>query len=103
MTATTDLMGDLAIPYVVVVYSVESDGGWVRRAEYPELPGCFAEAASAKEAMEKLDAIRVRMIVEMHQRGEHPPRPRPPLLDGLATGTPLDLDTFLGELLQGES
>ena len=32
--------------------SVERGGTWLRRAEYPELPGCAAEAASALEAIE---------------------------------------------------
>jgi len=43
------------VPYLLVVESVERGGQWLRRAEYPELPGCFAEAESAVEAIENLD------------------------------------------------
>jgi len=75
----------LAIPYVAVIYSLErEDGEWVRRAEYPELPECAAEAESATEAIELLEAERVRVIVEMVRRGDEPPRPRPPLRSGVS-------------------
>ncbi len=33
-----------AVPYLLVLESVERDGEWLRRAAYPELPGCMAEA-----------------------------------------------------------
>jgi hypothetical protein len=32
-----------AVPYLLVVESVERGGRWLRRAEHPELPGCFVE------------------------------------------------------------
>ena len=53
--AAPDLAYYEAVPYLLVVESVERGGRWVRRAEHPELPGCFAEATSAVEAIEKLD------------------------------------------------
>jgi len=35
----------LRVPYTMIIASVRRpDGVWVRRAEYPELPGCVAEA-----------------------------------------------------------
>ena len=75
-----DLRNHLAVPYVAVVYSVERpDGTWWRRAEYPELPGCAAEAPSAIEAMELLEQQRVRLIAAAYARGEEIPVPRPPL------------------------
>ncbi|HVB06375.1 MAG TPA: hypothetical protein VNF07_09065 [Acidimicrobiales bacterium] len=75
----------LAVPYVAVIYSVErEDGEWVRRAEYPELPDCAAEADTATEAIEQLERERVRVIVELLRRGEQPPRPRPPLRSGIS-------------------
>jgi predicted RNase H-like HicB family nuclease len=75
-----DLRDHLAVPYVAVVYSVERpDGSWWRRAEYPELPGCAAEADSAVEAMELLERQRIRLISEAYARGEDIPVPRPPL------------------------
>jgi predicted RNase H-like HicB family nuclease len=80
-----DLNERLAIPYVAVVYSVERpDGSWWRRAEYPELPGCAAEAPAAEDAMELLEAERIRMIVAAHARGEDLPIPRPPLPAGIS-------------------
>jgi predicted RNase H-like HicB family nuclease len=55
------------------------DGAWVRRAEYPELPGCVAEADSPLNAIDLLDELRVRIISELLARGEPVPTPRPPL------------------------
>lgn len=70
----------LAVPYVMAVESIPGpDGDWIRRAEYPELPGCAAEAYSAVEAIEKLEQERVRCIVQLLERGEPVPVPRPPL------------------------
>jgi predicted RNase H-like HicB family nuclease len=68
-----------AVPYLLVVESVERGGGWLRRAEYPELPGCSAEAESAVEAIEKLDDERRRLIRQMWDRGTPIPAPRAPL------------------------
>ena len=70
----------LAVPYVLAIESVRHDDGeWVRRAEYPELPGCAVEAHSAVEAIAKLEEERVRYIRERLARGEPVPVPRPPL------------------------
>ena len=70
----------LAVPYVVVMESSEdSDGEWRRRAMHPELPGAAAEADSPIEALDKLDEVRVKYIVERLERGEPVPVPRPPL------------------------
>jgi electron transfer flavoprotein alpha/beta subunit len=83
----------MAIPYVAVVYSVEKpDGEWVRRAEYPELPGCSAEAPDVLTAIDKLEAQRVRHLVNAFRRGEDIPVPRPPLKSGASglSGEPVD-------------
>jgi predicted RNase H-like HicB family nuclease len=70
----------LAIPYVLVVESVcGPDGDWVRRASYPELPGCFAEAFSPVDAVEQLEELRKQRIQELLRAGEPVPVPRPPL------------------------
>ncbi|MSQ27017.1 MAG: hypothetical protein EXR51_02620 [Dehalococcoidia bacterium] len=70
----------LAIPFILAVESFEgSDGDWLRRASFPELPGCVVEGYSAVEIIEKLDELRVRRIVEMMDKGEDIPVPRPPL------------------------
>ena len=68
-----------AVPYVLVVESVERDGEWLRRAAYPELPGCVAEAAAALEAIEKLEVERHRILQQLWNRRAPIPVPRPPL------------------------
>ena len=70
----------LAVPYVLTMESVEkADGEWVRRASYPELPGCVAEAWSPVEAITELEEQRRRRIIELMEQGEPIPVPRPPL------------------------
>jgi len=70
----------LRVPFVLVVESVEKPGGdWLRRASYPELPGAVAEAESAVEAMDAVDAKRVSIITERLHRGQDIPVPRPPI------------------------
>jgi predicted RNase H-like HicB family nuclease len=96
--SASDLIECLAVPYVVVMYAVEKDGEWQRRAECPELPGCSVVAPTALQAMDELESLRVRIIVDMHHRGEQPPRPRPPLKSGLAMLGPLDVDEFLASV-----
>ena len=68
-----------AIPYVLVIESIEREGQWLRRAEYPELPGCAAEAVSALEAMEQLDHERRRVLRRLWETGAPIPVPRPAL------------------------
>jgi predicted RNase H-like HicB family nuclease len=74
-----DLAYYRAIPYLLVVETVERAGAWWRRATYPELPGCVAEAESAVEAIERLEQERDAMLAQRWQRGEPIPVPRPPL------------------------
>lgn len=70
----------LAVPYVIVMESVEGpDGDWTRRASHPELPGCVVEAESPLDALDQLEDLRRRRIKELLQRGEKVPVPRPPL------------------------
>jgi hypothetical protein len=69
-----------AVPYLLVMESVERKGEWLRRAEYPELPDCAAEAHSAVEALEKLEHERLRLLRQLWDRGASIPVPRPPLL-----------------------
>ena len=68
-----------AVPYLLVIESIERDGEWVRRAAYPELPGCFAEATSAVEAIEALERERQRVLRRLWDHGLPIPVPRPPL------------------------
>jgi len=75
-----DLEYYLTIPYMLAMESVEHPSGeWFRHAEYPELPGCAAEAYSAVEAIAKLEKERVCHIRALLERGEPVPVPRPPL------------------------
>jgi len=74
-----DLADYESVPYVLVVESVERGGEWLRRASYPELPGCQTEAHSALEAIEKLDEERRRVLRQLWERGSLIPLPRPPL------------------------
>ena len=68
-----------AVPYLLVLESVERDGEWLRRAAYPELPGCVAEAPAALEAIEELERERRRLLRHLWNRGAPIPVPRPPL------------------------
>jgi hypothetical protein len=77
--AGRDLAYYEAVPYLLVIESVERGGEWLRRAEHPELEGCAAEAPSAVEAMEKLDRERLRLLRQLWDRGAPIPVPRPPL------------------------
>jgi predicted RNase H-like HicB family nuclease len=96
----TDLIEDLSIPFVFLMYSVSRDGDWTRHVEYPELPGCVVESTNALEAIEQLEELRVRIILDMRQRGEQVPRPRKPLESGLASLGSIDLDTYLEEIFR---
>ena len=98
-----DLAEYLAIPYVAVVYSIEGpDGEWLRRAEYPELPGCVAEGSGGVAGvMEQLEQARVRYIASAFSRGDDIPVPRPPLAGKVCglSGKPIDwiLKEFRGD------
>ncbi len=61
-----------AVPYLVVLESVERGGEWLRRAEHPELPGCVAEAPSALEALDQLEQARLRVLAERPRQGGLP-------------------------------
>lgn len=70
-----------AVPYLLVLETVERDGQWIRRALHPELPGCAAEAPSAVEALAGLEEERRRILAELWARGAAIPVPREPLRD----------------------
>ena len=77
-----------SIPYLLVVESVARGTQWLRRAEYPELPGCAAEAYSASEALEQLEEQRRRVLRDLWDRGAPIPVPRPPLVRPRAVNRP---------------
>jgi hypothetical protein len=83
----------LAVPYKLIIESFEGpDGDWLRRASYPELPGCDVEGLWAVDVVDELDLLRVRLITDMFKRQEQIPVPRaplrsrPPLLDEARLG-----------------
>ena len=80
--ARRDLAYYEAVPYLLVLESVDRGGQWRRRAEYPELPGCAAEAESAIAAIEALEAKRTALLRQLWDRGEPIPVPRAPLRPG---------------------
>lgn len=70
----------LRVPFVLVVESVGEPGGnWLRRASYPELPGAYAEAESAVDAIEAADTKRAEIILGRLEQGLPVPVPRPPI------------------------
>lgn len=80
MTRASELRRRLDVPYIMLMESVErSDGEWVRRATYPELPDCAVEADTPIEAVEMLDELRVRRIHALLDEGRPVPAPRDPL------------------------
>ena len=79
---TPDLAYYEAVPYLLVVESVERAGEWLRCAEHPELPGGRVEARSAVEAIEKLEQVRLSLLRQLWDRGAPIPVPRPPLARG---------------------
>jgi hypothetical protein len=79
----------LAVPYILCMESFEHPSGeWLRRAWYPELPGCVAEAFSPIEAINALDERREQIIRERLASGQPIPVPRPPLQSALRAVDP---------------
>jgi hypothetical protein len=102
MTPEPTLRHYLSIPYRIEAETVEVEQGtWLRRATYPELLGCMAEAATIEEALERLERRRVDIIVALLHGGAAPPAPRPPLADCDPEGLMhrLGLHTALAPLL----
>lgn len=70
----------LCIPYRIEASTTEGTSGeWLRRAAYPELPDCMAEAPTIEEAVRRLERRRMEIIVATVRAGRLPPVPRPPL------------------------
>lgn len=78
-----NLRSILSIPYIVGMESFEEDGAWIRRAEYPEIPGCFIEKDSkfitAVRLMDDLEKHKLNCIFGLLDRGETIPQPREPI------------------------
>ena len=75
-----DLDEFLAVPYTLVMESFETpNGDWLRRASYPELPGCGVEGLWAVDIVSELENLRVQIITERFHKHEYIPVPRPAL------------------------
>jgi predicted RNase H-like HicB family nuclease len=72
------------------------DGSWVRRAEYPELDGCWTEATSVVEAIDQLDAVKARQIRRLLAEGKEVPVPRAPLKSGVSGLSDKPVSWFAG-------
>lgn len=91
----------LSIPYRVEAFSYEvAPGQLLRRASYPELPDCSAEAPTITETLHQLERRRVEVILSMLRQGTPPPVPRQPLPDCDPEGliTELGLEDHLPQL-----
>lgn len=91
----------LSIPYRVEAFSYEvAPGQLLRRASYPELPDCSAEAPTITETLHQLERRRVEVILSMLRQGTPPPVPRQPLSDCDPEGliTELGLEDHLPQL-----
>lgn len=63
----------LSVPFVLRSESVElDDETWVRVVSYPEL-GCREEGTSMPEVMERLEASRLRVLLDRWLAGTLPP------------------------------
>jgi predicted RNase H-like HicB family nuclease len=69
-----------AIPYLIESSTVErSDGSWVRRLAYPELPDCVGEGNTLSEAWVNVERRRIEVIGDILRAGNEPPLLRAPV------------------------
>lgn len=66
----------LSIPYILTVESARSNGEWVCRLSYHELPGCVTESQDPHDALDKIEALRRETIANLLERGVAVPVPR---------------------------
>ena len=60
--------------YEVILYWSEEDKAYI--AEVPELPGCMADGASYKEALENVEVVIREWIETARELGRPIPEPR---------------------------
>lgn len=73
------LIDYLGIPYTLCAESVTgTDGAWIRRLEYPQLPSCSITTQSVPEGLRLLDQQRVLTIVKLLTSGKPVPCPASP-------------------------
>jgi len=77
--AAPDLAYYEAVPYLLVVESVERGGEWLRPSTLSFPAASWRPLPPAVEAIEKLELSRRRLLRHLWDRGAPIPVPRPPL------------------------
>jgi predicted RNase H-like HicB family nuclease len=67
-----------SLKYEVIIYWSEADGAFI--AEMPELPGCAADGATPREALDNVGVIAREWIETARELGRPVPEPRGRLL-----------------------
>jgi predicted RNase H-like HicB family nuclease len=78
MTGKRDGREEPVIRYEVIIYWSKEDGAFV--AEVPELPGCAADGASYRDALENAEKIIGEWIETARDLGREIPEPKGRLL-----------------------
>lgn len=60
--------------YEIILYWSEEDGAYI--AEVPELTGCMADGATAKEALHNVEQIAQEWIETAQELGREVPEPK---------------------------
>ena len=60
--------------YEIIIYWSEKDGAYV--TEVPELPGCMADGATTKEALENTERVISEWIETAKETGRSVPEPK---------------------------
>jgi predicted RNase H-like HicB family nuclease len=62
------------IKYQVIIYWSDEDNAFI--AEVPELPGCMADGATYKKALENVEVIAEEWIEVAQELGREIPQPK---------------------------
>ena len=62
------------IKYELIIYWSEEDNAFI--AEVPELPGCMADGASYKEALDNVEVIAKEWLEVARELGRKIPQPK---------------------------
>lgn len=62
------------IKYELIIYWSEEDGAFI--AEAPELPGCMADGASYKEALDNVEVVAKEWLEIARELGRNIPQPK---------------------------
>jgi len=61
------------IKYELIIYWNEEDGAFI--AEVPELPGCMADGANYKEALDNVEVVAKEWLEIARELGQNTPQP----------------------------